>query len=111
VPRSKNEWSYTFIPPVRLHGVVLIKKDHTDNFTFTFYFLYQQTVPRSASIYRQVEMIISPKYMMEGMSKVSGLTVRSWRREIKIGNSILGTLSKNAYAVSFLFSGLHTHAS
>jgi hypothetical protein len=23
MPRSKNEWSYTSIPPVRLHGVVL----------------------------------------------------------------------------------------
>jgi hypothetical protein len=23
VPRSKNAWSYTFTPPVRLHGVVL----------------------------------------------------------------------------------------
>jgi hypothetical protein len=22
VPRSKNEWSYTSIPPIRLHGVV-----------------------------------------------------------------------------------------
>jgi hypothetical protein len=23
VPRSKNEWSYTFTHPIRLHGVVL----------------------------------------------------------------------------------------
>jgi hypothetical protein len=23
VPRSKNEWSYTFTPPIRLHGVML----------------------------------------------------------------------------------------
>jgi hypothetical protein len=23
VPRSKNEWSYTSTPPIRLHGVVL----------------------------------------------------------------------------------------
>jgi hypothetical protein len=23
VPRSKNEWSYTSIPPIRLHGMVL----------------------------------------------------------------------------------------
>jgi hypothetical protein len=23
VPRSKNAWSYTSIPPIRLHGVVL----------------------------------------------------------------------------------------
>jgi hypothetical protein len=26
VPRSKNEWSYTSTPPVRLHGVVLKQK-------------------------------------------------------------------------------------
>jgi hypothetical protein len=26
----KNEWSYTFTPPIRLHGVV-----HRDNFNFT----------------------------------------------------------------------------
>jgi hypothetical protein len=25
VPRSKNEWSYTYTPPIRLHGVVLSK--------------------------------------------------------------------------------------
>jgi len=23
VPRSKNAWSYTFTPPIHLHGVVL----------------------------------------------------------------------------------------
>jgi len=23
VPRLKNEWSYTYVPPLRLHGVVL----------------------------------------------------------------------------------------
>jgi hypothetical protein len=23
VPRSKNAWSYTYTPPIRLHGVVL----------------------------------------------------------------------------------------
>jgi hypothetical protein len=23
VPRSKNEWSYIYTPPIRLHGVVL----------------------------------------------------------------------------------------
>jgi len=33
VPRSKNEWSYTSILPLRLHGVVLSYK-HRDNFTF-----------------------------------------------------------------------------
>jgi hypothetical protein len=26
VPRSKDEWSYTFTPPIRLHGVVLALK-------------------------------------------------------------------------------------
>jgi len=26
VPRSKNEWSYTFTPTIRLHGVVIILK-------------------------------------------------------------------------------------
>jgi hypothetical protein len=26
VPRAKNEWSYTAIPPTRLHGVVLSLK-------------------------------------------------------------------------------------
>jgi hypothetical protein len=30
----KNAWSYTSTPPVRLHGVGLVK--HRDNFTFTF---------------------------------------------------------------------------
>jgi hypothetical protein len=35
MPRSKNEWSYTFTHPIRLHGVVLsLKKKHRD-FTFT----------------------------------------------------------------------------
>jgi hypothetical protein len=33
----KNEWSYTFTPPVCLHGMVLSKKKKArDNFTFTF---------------------------------------------------------------------------
>jgi hypothetical protein len=32
VPRSKNEWSYTFTPPIRLHDVVLLKKKHRDSF-------------------------------------------------------------------------------
>jgi hypothetical protein len=36
VPRSKKEWSYTFTPPLRLHGVVLSFKKHRDNLTFTF---------------------------------------------------------------------------
>jgi hypothetical protein len=30
VPRSKNEWSYTFTPPIRLHGVVLNKSTGTN---------------------------------------------------------------------------------
>jgi hypothetical protein len=36
VPRSDNACRYTSNPPIRLHGVVLIKKKHRDNFTFTF---------------------------------------------------------------------------
>jgi hypothetical protein len=32
VPRWKNAWSYTFTPPIRLHGLVKVR----DNFTFTF---------------------------------------------------------------------------
>jgi hypothetical protein len=38
VPRSKNEWSYTSTPPIRLHGVVLSYKEkkHRDSFTFAF---------------------------------------------------------------------------
>jgi hypothetical protein len=35
VPRSKNEWSYTSIPPVHLHNVVLGLKKNRDNFTFS----------------------------------------------------------------------------
>jgi hypothetical protein len=31
--KMKNAWSYTFIPPIRLHGVVLVT--HRDKFTFT----------------------------------------------------------------------------
>jgi len=30
VSRSKNAWSYTSIPPIRIHGVVLVK--HRENF-------------------------------------------------------------------------------
>jgi hypothetical protein len=31
----KNVWTYTSLPPIRLHGVVLsLKKKHRDNFTF-----------------------------------------------------------------------------
>jgi hypothetical protein len=33
VPKSKNEWSYTFTPPIRLHGVVLKLQKHRNNFT------------------------------------------------------------------------------
>jgi len=38
VPRSKNAWSYSSTPPIRLHGVVLSKKKHRGNFNFTFTF-------------------------------------------------------------------------
>jgi hypothetical protein len=44
VPRSKNEWSYISTSPIRLHGVVLIKKKHRDNFTFTFTFKREEIV-------------------------------------------------------------------
>jgi hypothetical protein len=33
VPRSKNAWRYISTPPIRLYGVVLRKKKHSDNFT------------------------------------------------------------------------------
>jgi len=36
VPRSKNAWSYTYTPLVRLHGVVFRLKGDRDKFTFTF---------------------------------------------------------------------------
>jgi hypothetical protein len=37
VPRSKNEWSYTSTPAMRLHDVVLTKSTRiTLPFTFTF---------------------------------------------------------------------------
>jgi len=37
VPRSKDAWRYTSIPPIRLHGVVLdLKKKHEDNFSLPF---------------------------------------------------------------------------
>jgi hypothetical protein len=36
MPRSKNEWSYTSTPPVRLHGVVLNLKKKHKVITFTF---------------------------------------------------------------------------
>jgi hypothetical protein len=36
VPSSKNEWRYTYTPPIRLHGVVLSQKKHRDKFTFAF---------------------------------------------------------------------------
>jgi hypothetical protein len=32
VPRSKNAWSYTSTPPIRLHGVVLCLEKQRDNF-------------------------------------------------------------------------------
>jgi hypothetical protein len=36
VPSSKNEWSHTSAPPIRLHGAALSLKQGGDNFTFTF---------------------------------------------------------------------------
>jgi len=40
VPRSRNEWSYTSTPPIRLHGVVLsLKNRKTASFLYLF-FLY-----------------------------------------------------------------------
>jgi hypothetical protein len=36
VPRSKNEWSYTFTPPICFHGVLLDLKEHRN---ITFYLL------------------------------------------------------------------------
>jgi hypothetical protein len=32
----KDEWSYSSTPPMRLHGIVLIKKKQRGNFTFIF---------------------------------------------------------------------------
>jgi len=38
VQKSKNEWSCTSTPPIRLHGLLLsLKKQYRNNFTFTFY--------------------------------------------------------------------------
>jgi hypothetical protein len=34
VPRSKNEWSSTFTPPIRLRGGRGVQLKHRDNFTF-----------------------------------------------------------------------------
>jgi hypothetical protein len=48
-------------------------------------------------------MRIPLKYMIIGMSKVSGLDVGSWGAEIKAVNSVLGVLSKNVYVVKVMF--------
>jgi len=41
VPRSKNEWSYTPTPPIRLHGVVLSLSTGTAlHFTLTTLILF-----------------------------------------------------------------------
>jgi len=32
VPSSKNVWSYTFTPPIRLYGVVISYEKHGDKF-------------------------------------------------------------------------------
>jgi len=34
VPRSKNAWSYTSTPPIRLRGVMLVKKSTGTTFPF-----------------------------------------------------------------------------
>jgi len=44
VTRSKNAWSYTVTPPVRLHGVVLIKIKHSGDSTFTFTFTTEMKI-------------------------------------------------------------------
>jgi hypothetical protein len=49
VPRSRNAWSYTSIPPIRLHGVVLSLK-YRDNFTFYLYTNYFLGGPVSEKI-------------------------------------------------------------
>jgi hypothetical protein len=39
MPKTKNEWSYTCTPPIRLHGVVLsLKKKAQGQLYFTFHF-------------------------------------------------------------------------
>jgi hypothetical protein len=35
--KAAGAWSYTSTPPIRLHGMVLVK--HRDNFAFTFTFM------------------------------------------------------------------------
>jgi hypothetical protein len=38
VPKSKNEWSYTVIPLIRLHGVVLSEAQGQLYFNYFLYF-------------------------------------------------------------------------
>jgi hypothetical protein len=63
----------------------------------------QLIVHRSISAYWQVKMRTSLKYMIVGMSEVSGLGLGSWGGEIKAVNSVLGVLSKNVYVVKVMF--------
>jgi hypothetical protein len=66
VPRSNNEWSYTSIPPIRLHGVVLsLKRKYGDNFTFTFTFCIEN-IRRSSHLQTKANqnrrMLIRPYF-------------------------------------------------
>jgi hypothetical protein len=63
VPRSKNEWSCTTTSPIRLHGVVLIKKKQRDNFTlplpltqFFFFIIAKIDLKKGHKIYFPVKM-------------------------------------------------------
>jgi hypothetical protein len=44
VPRSNNEWSYTFIPPYAFMEWCSVNKKHRDNFTFTLHLLEIQEI-------------------------------------------------------------------
>jgi hypothetical protein len=41
VPRSKNGWSYNSTPPIRLHGVVLIKNAQRQLYLYLFTFTHK----------------------------------------------------------------------
>jgi hypothetical protein len=66
VPRSKNEWSYTFTPPIRLHGVVLRWSTGTTLplYLFTYFMKQIQQVFDRRNIlnilFRQGSWIIRP---------------------------------------------------
>jgi hypothetical protein len=38
----KIAWSYTSTPPIRLHGVVLTRKKHVDNFTVPMFMIFSR---------------------------------------------------------------------